>query len=218
MRNAADIAEELCSDFRIADASVGIQVGEFRMQIRSNSSEVLDHLRNYYSFVASEQAEGTEILAIDRPVVDLDVPFRKWRRPPGKTRRKDGYCDLPGGRLIRKVRTGMLFLQSHLRVACGPCMENNNQVINFVNSQFMNWLQQNGATICHAAAVTQSNKCFGIAGFSGAGKSSLTLRLLELPGMSFATNDRLFLQRNQDRNVEAIGIPKMPRVNPGTLV
>jgi HprK-related kinase B len=43
------------------------------------------------------------------------------------------------------------------------------------------------------------------------------LRLLESPEFTYLTNDRLFL-RAHNRLVEAVGIPKLPRINPGTLI
>ncbi|MEW8383144.1 MAG: hypothetical protein AB2704_14935, partial [Candidatus Thiodiazotropha taylori] len=53
--------------------------------------------------------------------------------------------------------------------------------------------------------------------FSGGGKSTLMLHLMEHPESRFLTNDRLFL-RESNQLVEAVGIPKLPRVNPGTVV
>jgi HprK-related kinase B len=40
---------------------------------------------------------------------------------------------------------------------------------------------------------------------------------MEHPKSCFLTNDRLFLRVN-DSTVEAVGIPKLPRINPGTVV
>ena len=147
-----------------------------------------------------------------------DLPFTDWKRDPGKSGRKDTYHDFEGGRLVRKVRTGMVFLQSDASlIACGPCLKNDNQVINFVNAQLMNRLQRGGALICHAAGVVIGGKCLTIAGFSGGGKSSLMLRLMGLEGSAYLSNDRLFLEAGSDGGVEAVGIPKLPRVNPGTI-
>ena len=112
----------------------------------------------------------------------------------------------------------MVFLQSESAcVAAGPCREYDNQVINFINAQYMNWLQHRGWHICHAAGLVHGGKTLGIAGFSGGGKSTLMLRLLEHPEVNYLTNDRLFIRREDD-GVQAVGIPKLPRVNPGTIV
>jgi HprK-related kinase B len=126
--------------------------------------------------------------------------------------------DLPGGRLVRKVRTGMVFLQSEShRIAAGPCLENSNQVINFINSQYMNWLQHRGWLICHAAGLVYRGRGLGIAGFSGGGKSTLMLHMLDNDEVSYLSNDRLFIRIERGRTL-ARGIPKLPRINPGTIV
>jgi HprK-related kinase B len=43
------------------------------------------------------------------------------------------------------------------------------------------------------------------------------LHLMEQSGVAYLTNDRLFIRR-QDEGVRARGIPKLPRVNPGTII
>ena len=148
----------------------------------------------------------------------LDVAFTDWTREPGKTGRKDSYVDLADGRLLRKVRTGMVFLQSETqRIAVGPCLRYDNQVINFINSQFMNRLQQHGWLICHAAGLVRFGAVLAMAGFSGGGKSTLMLQLLEDPHFAYLTNDRLFVRTSGEETL-AVGIPKLPRINPGTIV
>jgi HprK-related kinase B len=81
----------------------------------------------------------------------------------------------------------------------------------------MNWLQNRGWLICHAAGLVEHGRTLGIAGFSGGGKSTLMLHMMENPEVNYLTNDRLFI-RAKDAGVEAAGIPKLPRVNPGTIV
>ena len=189
------------------------------LRLRSNSTEVLADLADYFSHVASEaMAPDVDIIAIERDAPELDIDFIDWKREPGKTGRKDSYADLPGGRLVRKVRTGMVFLQSDRhRIAAGPCLKYNNQVINFINSQYMNWLQHRGWLICHAAGLVYRDKCLGIAGFSGGGKSTLMLHMLDNDEVSYLTNDRLFIHAGSGQ-ILARGIPKLPRINPGTIV
>jgi HprK-related kinase B len=193
--------------------------GECVLRVRSNSPELLASLADYFSHVASDaMAPDVDIIAIERDAPELDIDFIDWKREAGKTGRKDSYVDLPGGRLVRKVRTGMVFLQSERhRIAAGPCRKYDNQVINFINSQYMNWLQNRGWLICHAAGLVYRDKCLGIAGFSGGGKSTLMLNLLDNDEVSYLTNDRLFLHAGSGA-VVARGIPKLPRINPGTIV
>ena len=188
--------------------------GRHVLAVRSNSAELLQLLRRYFAHAAGTGPADVEILAVEGEQVDLGLPFTDWKREPGKSGRKDAYHDLVDGRLIQKVRTGMVFLQNAAhRIACGPCQENSSQLINFINTQFSNWLQRRGALICHAAGLVRGEDGLGIAGFSGGGKSTLMLRLLDDPATAYLTNDRLFMQTVAG-GVRAVGIPKLPRVNP----
>lgn len=203
----------------LCDQSLYLALGECTLRVRSNSSEHIDQLARYFSHVAGPEADpDIDIIAIEREEPDLGIEFVDWKREPGKTGRKDSYYDFDGGRLVRKVRTGMVFLQSETqRIAAGPCIRYDNQVINFINAQYMNWLQNRGWLICHAAGLVENGRTLGIAGFSGGGKSTLMLHMMEHPGVNYLTNDRLFI-RKENSGVQAAGIPKLPRVNPGTIV
>jgi HprK-related kinase B len=206
-------AARLCAD------EVYLALGGCILRLRSNSSELLADLADYFAHVAgTAMTPDIDIIAIESAAPELGIDFIDWKREPGKTGRKDSYVDLPGGRLVRKVRTGMVFLQSegHL-IAAGPCRKYDNQVINYINSQYMNWLQNRDWLICHAAGLVSGGKCLGIAGFSGGGKSTLMLQLLDNDAVSYLTNDRLFVKTASGRTL-ARGIPKLPRINPGTIV
>ena len=193
--------------------------GDCLLRIRSNSPELIRQLGDYFDFVRSDDGVADiEVIAIDSAVLDTGIDFTDWSREPGKTGRKDACYDLPGGRLVHKVRTGMLFLQSEsLRIAAGPCRQYDNQVINFINSQYMNWLQQLDWLICHAAALCSGSRGLVIAGFSGGGKSTLMLHMLERDRTAFLSNDRVFIRR-MDGALQMRGIAKLPRINPGTLL
>lgn len=198
---------------------VDLDMGFCSCRIRSNSKELLARLADYFSSVVRNVATPTfEVTAIESSPQDASDKFIDWKREPGKTGRKDSYIDLDGARLIRKVRTGMVFYQGRERsVAIGPCLEHDNQVINFINNQIMTWLQQRDWLICHAACVVKQGQAFAVAGFSGGGKSTLMLEMLEREAVKFLTNDRLFI-KGSENGVEATGIPKLPRINPGTIV
>jgi HprK-related kinase B len=112
----------------------------------------------------------------------------------------------------------MIFLQSAAhKIAIGACLENDNQVINFINAQYMTWLQHRNWLICHASAVAANGRALAISAFSGGGKSTLMLHLLDHGEFSYLTNDRLFIRKQSDK-VYSTGIPKLPRINPGTIV
>ncbi len=204
---------------RLLESPRSFSANGCRLNIRSNSRQLLDRLADYFGHLPRTPThESLDIIAVERPVCDSGLAFADWRREAGKSGRKDAYLDLADGRLVLKVRTGMLFLQSETRrIAAGPCLANDNQLINFINSQLMNRLQQRGWLICHAAALSFGDRGLALAGFSGNGKSTLMLHLMEQPGYRYLTNDRLFL-RAADGEVMALGIPKLPRINPGTLI
>ncbi len=217
--NIASLSRILLADNKVLDESLDLDLGGYTMRIRSNHLPMLDCLAKYFSHVAPATSKpDVEIHVIDREVMDSGLTFTDWAREPGKTGRKDAYFDIPDARLVLKVRTGMLFLQSEsLIIAAGPCLQNDNQVINFINSQYMNWLQRNGWLICHASGLEIRGHGVGLAGFSGGGKSTLMLNLLEENSVNYLTNDRLFI-RFTNNHVLARGIPKLPRINPGTIV
>jgi HprK-related kinase B len=101
-------------------------------------------------------------------------------------------------------------------VAVGPSLANPNQIINFVISQYLAHRLDEGWALCHAAGVALGDRGLGIAARAGAGKSTLALHLVS-SGLCFVSNDRLLIQRTGARS-ELAGVPKMPRVNPGTLL
>ncbi len=203
----------------LLEEDLGITIGKFNLRIRSNSAALLETLRSYFSHIVTQPcATAIEIIAVESETVKLNLDFSDWSREPGKRGRKDSIVDLPECRVVYKVRTGMMFLQSsHLRIAAGPCLENDNQLINFINTQYMTWLQQNGWLICHAAGLVYHDKAYAFAGFSGGGKSTLMLHLLNDDKTSYLTNDRLFIKSEQ-ASIIAAGVPKLPRINPGTIV
>lgn len=214
------IAQQMLQGQDILTDVLCLKIGECRLDLHSNSKALIDKLQLFFSscnVIGDQGAADIKMTAIECEALDLGIDFIDWKREPGKTGRKDEYFDLSGARVVRKVRTGMVFLQNEQqRIAAGPCIENDNQVINYLNSQYMNWLQQRDWLICHAAGFVHNNKGFAIAGFSGGGKSTLMLNLMNDTANSYLTNDRLFI-RSSDGQISMTGIPKLPRINPGTI-
>lgn len=216
---AKDVAAQLAGNMTLQPGALLLALPDMTIKVRSNSAPLLEKLRAYFKHIVVTDAVTTiEIHAFECPPPDLEVAYTAWPREAGKSGRKDAYLDLADGRIVKKVRTGMVFLQSRDHVvAAGPCLENDNQVINFINAQYMNMLQQDGWLICHAAGLVRNGRALGLAGFSGGGKSTLMLHMLDETGTAFLSNDRLFV-RHRDGDVWAAGIPKLPRINPGTAV
>ncbi|POF28354.1 HprK-related kinase B [Roseibium marinum] len=215
-----DIVDALAParETRLCDP-VCLTVGDLVVEIRCVSETLLAELLRYFQHVISAPDEpDLTVHVLGEVELPFTIDYRDWAREPGKTGRKDAICDLAGGRMIFKVRTGIQFLQSPgWAVAFGPTADHPNQVVNFVNTQILNHFQREGWVACHAAAVKTATRGLGISGLSGGGKSTTMLRLMEIAGTQYVTNDRL-LVRNKDSRTDALGIPKLPRINPGTIV
>jgi HprK-related kinase B len=216
-----DLKTQLLQEHTLEEQSLLLQCGDCIIQLQSNSVQLLEELQHYFRYLLIEHTTAEadiRVIAIESAVLEMPYVFQDWPREAGKSGRKDAYYDLEDARLVRKVRTGMLFLQSETcRIAVGPCLAYPNQVINFINSQHMNWLQQRHWLICHAAAVVYQNQTYAMAGFSGGGKSTFMLHLMNDDEINFLSNDRLFIRRNEN-TVDVVGIAKLPRINPGTIV
>ncbi len=101
-------------------------------------------------------------------------------------------------------------------LAIGPCRENSNQVINFINNRFIEYKLRKNWLLGHAAAVLYNGRGLALAGFYGMGKSTLALHLMSM-GTVFISNDRLMITK-ADKGVIMSGVAKLPRVNPGTVL
>lgn len=232
--NVERLRQQLLEERQPLPRAVQFHIAGVTLELRSNNEDLLAKIAHYMAHLtapstaaspagsANDQPVNITITAIEAPAPELDLAFKDWKREPGKQSRKDSYLALtPNTRLLRKVRTGMVFLQSPTEaLAVGPCLKNDNQVINFINNQYMNYLQQQGWLICHAAGVVldaHQNQAIALAGLSGGGKSTLMLTLMEGEQSRFVSNDRLFIKVEGDGALAA-GVPKLPRVNPGTLL
>jgi HprK-related kinase B len=196
-----------------------LDIGGFALHVRTNSGALSDQLARYFAdlIVPPSPREDICIAALEAEPPRFRLEFQDWPREAGKLGKKERYADMPDGRVVFKTRTGMQFLLSlDELVAVGPCGANPNQVINFIISQYLGKRLDEGWALCHAAAVALHGQGIGIAARAGAGKSTLALHLMST-GLSFVSNDRLLVQRTGALS-ELAGVPKMPRVNPGTLL
>jgi HprK-related kinase B len=126
-------------------------------------------------------------------------------------------CDVRGGRLVRKLATGVVMgLERRDAFAVGDLVRHLNQAINLVNNRYAKAVLRRGHLLLHASAVARDGRAVALAGPPGAGKSTASLHLVE-DGFRFVSNDRLLVRPAAD-GVEALGYPKQPRVNPGTLL
>jgi HprK-related kinase B len=210
---------KLASDLEAAHPpveTVCLGLGDWSARIETNSAQLATQLRKYFGPFLTEQGE-MRILALECDPPEFGVQFADWPREPGKSGRKEEFADVQGGRIIRKVRTGMQFLLGPgIKVALGPCVENDNQVHNFTNTQLINWLLEHNWALCHAAGVVYRGKGLMFAGLAGGGKSTLSLHLMS-KSAKFTSNDRMLIRR-EGNHVRMAGVPKLPRINPGTIL
>ncbi|MBK8263017.1 MAG: HprK-related kinase B [Nannocystis sp.] len=193
------------------------------VDVRSNDRAVLDALAAYYrEFLRVAPAppphDRLEILALAEVLPEHTLDLIPKPPDPGKPL-KEAFIDLQDGRLVGKQRTGVALLMGEAHeIIAGPLAANIDQVINFINHRVMQRWAQRGACLAHAAAVARGARGLALAGRSGAGKSTLALHLLAAdPQLAFVSNDRLLL-RQGPHGPELRGIPKHPRVNPGTVL
>ncbi len=200
------------------DDQIQFLFGGCCIEVVTNSKELLGGLKHYYKdFVVDSDSAHISVTAIEAPIPDMNFFYTVKQPDPGKSKIKEEYVDFLDGRIVRKRLTGMHFLfggGQHLAV--GPAVENSNQVINFINNRYIQWLVDQGYFLGHAAGIEWKGKGIGFAGFSGMGKSTLALHLMSRGG-NFISNDRLLVKRN-NQSVEMLGIPKLPRINPGTAL
>jgi HprK-related kinase B len=216
---------DLCESLReeaTTDELLVLQFAGLRVLVHSRSSVLLKRLEGYFApFLIARtpagNAETVRLFVVEKQPPKLDLPFERWPREPGKERLKEEVATIEGYRVVRKVRTGMQFVcTDREHYAFGPCLKNLNQVINFVGSRFMTHYMQRGWQLCHAAGIAREGAGLAIAGVSGGGKSTLALHLMA-SGLDYVSNDRVLMRATSD-SVKMLGVPKLPRINPGTAM
>ncbi len=204
------------------DRDVELDVSGVRIVVRTNSGSLASQLRSYYASFAAAPAlpfidSDLEIAVLEANEPSLGVRLREQPAEPGKHRVKEAVAELPDGRIVRKLRTGMQFLLAGRRyVAVGPATTHLNQVVNFVNNLYIGIRLSQGCLLGHAAGLVFEERGVAIAGKAGAGKSTMALRLMNR-GATFVSNDRLMLHCD-GAMARMLGVPKYPRVNPGTVL
>ena len=212
-----DLIRDIRQTHPVTD-SLLLRFEECCVEVNTNTPQLLEDLARYFDgFVTGEGNPDIVITVHQAGPPPLSCIFTVKQPDPGKIKIKEEYCDLVDGRIVRKRLTGMVFIfgqGEHL--AIGPCLENSNQVINFINNRFIEWNLNQGSFLAQAAAVMHNGRGLALAGFSGMGKSTLALHLVSR-GAIFVSNDRLMVARNS-RSLKMVGVAKLPRINPGTAL
>ena len=198
-----------------------VKFGDCTVCITTNLKKMNEYLEEYFMpFVTQVHNPDIELTAHEAESPEFEASFTVKEPEPGKTRIKEEYINLPLGRIVRKRLTGMVFVFGEgENLAIGPCMDNLNQVINFVNNRYIEWLLcTNGGLLGHASGVVrgEDNKGLAIAGFAGAGKSTLALHLMR-KNLKFVSNDRIIIEKSGSSLIMN-GVAKLPRINPGTAL
>jgi len=190
----------------------------------------------------TQPAADLDVLLLDAPEQAPPVELRVKPHEPGKRPDKERFADLPGhshepgggGRVVRKQATGMLFVFGAgglgvtntatnivQNIAVGPCAANRNQLVNFLCARYMERRVAQGWMLGHAAGVARpgpGGRALALCGFAGMGKSTLALHLVAR-GLNFVSNDRVLVEPADAGNGPVLhGIPKHPRLNPGTAL
>jgi len=213
---------DLLSGGAAADREIFLDFGDCRIRVRSNSAPLLGELDAYFgAFVAPAGEAEIEITAIEAATPSIPLDLVEKEPDPGKERIKEEYAELPGGRIVRKRLTGMVFLfGGGLNLAVGPCGTNPNQIVNFINNRYIEHKLHRGCLLGHSAAVALVSgarmRGLALCGFSGAGKSTLAMHVMSR-GAAFVSNDRLLVSP-ADRALRMYGVAKLPRINPGTAL
>lgn len=203
---------------RVIDGGLNLDFDGLVIRVETNAPRLVEILAGYYdAFVTDENEAEIVVTAIEAPSPRLGIDLAIKPPDPGKSKIKEEFADIDGGRVVRKRLTGMVFLfGGGVNLAVGPCIENSNQVVNFVNNRFIQWTLKRGCLWGHAAAVQLGGRGLAMAGFSGAGKSTLALHLMSR-GVTFVSNDRLMIEP-ANNGLRMYGVAKLPRVNPGTIL
>jgi HprK-related kinase B len=217
MQHISEIATQVRADI---PAEVALYVGfpDCVVKVLTGGGALHAELVDYFHEFPAEGPHYDILVTVhEGPSPDMDEHFTVKEPDPGKSKIKEEYLDIPGGRVVRKRLTGMyFFFGGGDNIAVGPCAENPNQVVNFVNNRYIEKKLNAGCLLGHAAGVCKKGIGLGLAGFSGAGKSTLALHLTAA-GVDFVSNDRLLVTKS-GAGVDMFGVAKHPRINPGTAL
>ncbi|MDR1397786.1 MAG: HprK-related kinase B [Desulfarculales bacterium] len=203
------VTEEIILDF-----------GDIAVRVEMNSPELCAYLYDYFSeFVENTALAGKQLVTVsahETGALELDLPFISHPAGNGKNKIKESFLNAMDGRLVRKNLTGLIMaFNGQENLVVGRCLDNSNQVVNFINNRLIEQRLNHGCYLGHAAAVSLSDYGLALAGFSGMGKSTLALHLMN-EGCTFISNDRVML--SPDPEPVLYGVAKQPRINPGTAL
>ena len=187
--------------------------------IRTDSEDLASKLRSYcrpWLCKAASQASHIIHAFQGQGVYDANK-LRDVARREGKSV-KEAYYDSDNGRVVLKKRTGAtVYIRDGEYFVVGNLILHMHQLINVIDEVYEEDFMERGYVLFHASAVAdrQGNGIM-LTSASGAGKSTLALFLVD-KGFRFLSNDRVLAKYEND-HVHLVGVPKKPRINPGTIL
>jgi HprK-related kinase B len=202
---------------------LSLHFGDCTVVVETEDNAIVTKLRRYFGDFAADLNDDdrprTLLRLIEEEATEPEAGLIAWT-----DKGKDAFLDLPTGRFVRKMRTGVtISIQedswSSVWTMRGPVNHNFSQVVNMLGNIYGLSLMDQGGAMIHASAVAdRDGHAVAIMAQSGMGKSSVAVRLME-QGFDFISNDRVILEPPiTGGRVIAHGLPKLPRVNPGTLL
>lgn len=199
---------------------VRFHVGDVTLDIFASTDKIAEEISAYYRpFEDEPGASAVRESALTISVIEAEPARirgtgRLRRGRAGAGRVKEIVHEIPGGRIIEKVSSGLtVFVGNREWIVLGRAAEQVNPVINVINAAYMRAWRRRGLAILHASAVSWGGSAVAIMGAPGAGKSTAALWCME-EGAEYVSNDRLLVGPLPEAKV--LGVPKHPRVNPGT--
>ena len=201
------------------ETTFGLEIAGVALRVQTNAALLDTRLRSYFApYVVAEPPDpaGRVSLFMGTPVYDaarlVDIPRRA-----SAAGIKEAFYDAADARVILKRRTGVvIYVAEPEHYVVGDLDANFNQAVNAVAMVFAKAMVRRGFVMLHASAVLGETGGIAFASSSGSGKSTLALMLVDRH-QHLVTNDRLFI-RATPGGTEMVGVPKRPRVNPGTLL
>ncbi|NMC49179.1 MAG: HprK-related kinase B, partial [Desulfovibrio sp.] len=151
----SEVADRLLRGFSPA-ASLFLRLAETDVTVASDSPALIDFLSGYFREF-SRPPGPTEVAIRFRTAPPVPPDFCPGLvladRPfdPREKTSKEQWANLPDGRVVRKKRTGMVFVfGDDLHLAAGPCLEHVDQVVNFINFRVAARHLSGGCLLAHA--------------------------------------------------------------------
>jgi HprK-related kinase B len=197
--------------------SLSLRFLDVPIRVLTNDAGVWTALCRYHApYVTTEDLSPAVVVMLIQGDVRVEGEFRDIARRPGKQAR-EAVREVEGGRLILKRKTGVVMgLWPRSAVACGDLRTHLSQAIDLINACYAKIHLERGYRLLHAAAVSRGGRGAVLTGGRDAGKTTAALHLVEA-GFRFLSSNRL-LARPGPAGADALGYPKQPRVNPGTLL